>query len=176
MGCDTVISLPTNVRLKDVANVIGVLSGYRARKMCLSGGAWATNVPSVRTKGIESIPECAHIFVGDEIRVMYHFEHITDDPRIGRVIQPASTPFWVAVGRRLVDFFGGEVDYNDCDNSAVDYSVPAKSNEENCPKDGKEWDDFQERVLNLSPITKEEVKSYVRLAASKTVWLPKGER
>ena len=72
---------------------------------------------------------------------------------------PRSTASNIALGKRLVDFFGGFVDYNDCDNSDSDYAVAEKTADECDPQDGQPWDDFQERMFNLKPITKEEIEA-----------------
>jgi hypothetical protein len=53
----------------------------------------------------------------------------------------------------LVDFFGGEVDFNDCDATDVDYKMRRKSNKKNCPEDGRSWDAFQKRLFALQPLT-----------------------
>ena len=78
---------------------------------------------------------------------------------------PRSTAFWLAVMHRVVDFFGGTIDYQDCDDIEVDYTVPAKSLQENSPSDGEEWYVFQNRILEIKPITEKEWRSYDSRAA-----------
>ena len=81
---------------------------------------------------------------------------------------PPSTLFWRVVGRKLVDFFGGRVDYCSCDDVEWDYIIPAKTNEENCPDDGPKLTAFQERMLQIQPLVFDDLKGYwVELTMSK---------
>lgn len=169
MGVDTSILLPNNVRVRDVADVIGILVGKKAEKQYFntSGSGWATHVEGVKVKP-SSIPECADIniegpFSDDVIPyrngqvglyVLYHFEPEYD----GRLLYPRMSNFWVAVGKRLVQFFGGQVDYNDCDAVEINFRRRPKSRKMNAPSDGSSWYDFQERLLKLKPLTRDELE------------------
>ena len=70
---------------------------------------------------------------------------------------PPSTAFWVAAARRLVEFFGGYVDYNDCDCSERDYVVPDRPDIQHA-EDGEQWEHFQARKLAVTPLSKEEIE------------------
>lgn len=169
MGVDTRITLPENVRVSDVTRVIGIAAGLKPRRYYFSNGdGWCVDVPGskVSTTGV---PEMVRIeLFGDLIdgkkqhEVFYHYEC----EQGGRLLNPRSTAFWIAVGKRLVDFFGGELIYNDCDNK-VDYSVLAKPRIDNSPSDGHLWYNFQERLEKVVPITKEELKYFDSVAAYK---------
>jgi hypothetical protein len=63
-----------------------------------------------------------------------------------------------------VDFFGGKVDYNDCDSKGIDYRKRERPNSENCPSDGKAWDDFQRRIAAVKPLTDKDFKRAARAA------------
>jgi hypothetical protein len=78
-----------------------------------------------------------------------------------RLISGGNNLYWKKIGRGLVNFFGGWVDDNDCDDTSINYSVKAKSNAENCPEDGEPWRKFQQRLLDLKPIrlTRKEIES-----------------
>ena len=161
MGVDTRIRLPGDVRVRDVADVIGILAG---RKVSWGGSGksrWV-EVEGVTVESAQGVPQCANIQItpGDGVRpdhiyVLYHFE---DDEGNGRVLCPRSTPFWVAVGKRLVQFFGGTVDYQDCDDVEVDFKAD-KPRSRNNPSDGKPWDDFQAEKAAIVPLTKEDVET-----------------
>lgn len=69
----------------------------------------------------------------------------------------SSTSFWQAVGKRLVDFFGGSVDFNDCDDIDVDYSKEPGSTDVNAPTSGEHWENFQKRILEVPRIHKDEL-------------------
>ncbi len=40
------------------------------------------------------------------------------------MLLPRSTSFWLSVGKGLIDFFGGKMDYNDSDDIEINYSKP----------------------------------------------------
>jgi hypothetical protein len=171
MGVDCKIVLPGNVRIKDVANVIGLAAGLKGEMYSdkTHGASWAT-VEGVETKPLSSLEGMAEISLcGDLIDkwkhhfVIYHFEAYGS----GRLLSPRSTAFWIACGHRLVDFFGGKMDINDCDEIRVDYSVPKKPNNQNCPRSDRCWDDFQKRILSIKPITWEELEEFDLVAAYK---------
>jgi hypothetical protein len=73
---------------------------------------------------------------------------------------PRSTTFWCAIGKGLVKFFGGKIDYNDCDSKKVDFSKKPFSDRINCPSDGKPWQAFQEKLWNLLPLTSKDFEGF----------------
>lgn len=163
MGIDCRIYLPDNVRIKDVADVLG-----RAAGCPLSTGY--ARVAGVAVLSIPDVPSAAEIQVapaggcvdGEPVhRVTYHFE---TDGR-GRLLTPPSTPFWVAVARRLVGFFGGVVDYDDSDDCDVDFARPHRANRFNCPTDGEDWDSLQGRIAAVPPLSAGELAAAADLAA-----------
>lgn len=168
MGVDCKINLPDNVSIKNVASVIGAVCGCPAKKVPLNNTSWYAEVSGVVVLPT-AIVEMARIQIlrttldgvsGHE--VFYHFEC-----RCGRLLSPKSTAFWIAVGRRLVEFFGGTMDYNDCDDLECDYRVPGKTGEDNSPQDGVPWHVFQQRILDIKPITEEEWRGCDQYAAYK---------
>lgn len=172
MGVDCKIVLPGNVRVDDVALVLGASAGLKKE--------WApydfksARVLGVEINSIDGIPTCVNIELkGDLIdgfkhhHVMYYFEY-----HGLRLLMPRSTGFWIACGHRLVDFFGGRIDYKDCDDESKDYFVPKKSRKLNCPDDGEAWDKFEERIMAIEPITKVELEEYSKYAVYS---YPKGE-
>jgi len=165
MGVDTKIMLPSKVRARTVSSVLGRIVGFEGIKTALGGGAWYTQVEGISINNNPQVVGLADITwdkaPGPRTRgyVAYHFE-VEDG---GRLLMPPSTAFWLAVGHRLVDFFGGKLDYNDCDNSEVDYKV--KANPNSWADDGKPWDQLQQRIMDIEPLTVEEIKSYQNVAA-----------
>ena len=172
MGVDCKILLPAGVRIDDVATVIGACAGLAKSKYHFSSGegreVWSCRVKDVK---VESFGEdaylvaCARITWANDHKakpngyVMYHFE---GDSRGRRLLSPRSTAWWITVGRRLVGFFGGIVDYNDCDAKDADYRRPPRKNL--APEDGKPWRDFQEALYAVKPITEAEVAKCKRYA------------
>jgi hypothetical protein len=164
MGCSCHIYLPTNVRIRDVADVVGILSGCEKTRTKGTGGSEWVEVKSVKVKHADH-DAVANIMVtldvaspavkarnGDN-QVMAFFSY---ECRGWFLLSGGSNPYWKAIGLALVDFFGGTVDFNDCDETDVDYEMPSRTADENAPEDGDAWFDFQTRKFALSPLTAEE--------------------
>lgn len=151
MGANCQITLPHAVKVRDVADVIAACSGVRPGKRYLShNGDWAAYCPGVEITPNLNEPALANITwvapEGDTRSVLYHFEWSAQ----GRGLMPPTTPFWIAVGHRLVEFFGGSIDYNDCEGAGPDFSLPHR---DDCwVEDGPEWIAFQERKLAVAPL------------------------
>lgn len=171
MGVDCRIHLPESVTLYNVAKVIGAVTGCPMKKVPLTGPAdprWYVEVPTVTET--TSVPGMAclrilHPTVDGEPNhfVFYHFECDTG----GRLLMPRSTAFWIAVGCRLVSFFGGHIDFQDCDDEDRDLEFPDLGRQMNSPQDGHAWQQFQERVFALKPITEDDWRACDRFAAHK---------
>jgi hypothetical protein len=170
MGVDAHIYLPADVRVRDVAEVMGVLAGLPFSKRHHSNSkSWGVEV-----KGAEAIP-CAHVptmctinltspkgkrFVdGEEVHFCYyHFEPSGMKPgQSARLLTIRSTPFWLAIGVELVKFFGGRIDFNDSDTKSTDFrrSYPKIPNN---IEDGRKWQAFQEKIFNTKPITRKDMQ------------------
>ncbi len=144
MGTDCKIYLPGNVRVRDVANVVGIALGAEAQWQGSDGATWVI-VPDAAVH--PSMPEMSSIVTRGR-RATYHFE--VSRPNVGRreVMLGAGTDA-TRVARVLVDFFGGFADFNDCDETDRDYEQPDRPDAENCPEDGAEWDALQARIWAL---------------------------
>lgn len=166
MGIDTKISLPPNVRVSDVASVIGVLRGLPVVLEPIgSDGSSYAKVDGVRVLGHENIAQMARIELSRDGEpfdsYFFHFES-----RGGRrLIGGRARAETIALCRALADFFGGVVDYADCDEEGANYVVPDKSDAENHPDDGEEWASLQRRIAGLSSITKTEIRGCKDFAA-----------
>lgn len=170
MGVDCGITLPDNVRVKNVAEVIGIAAGLKPEWDGTSDGSakWI-RVPGVEVKQTTS-PEMVEIrltgkLIDGEVSHFVYYDFESDYG--GRALNPRSTAFWIAVAHRLVTFFGGKIDYQDCDTVEVDYKRAAKSKQINSPSDGEPWDKFQKRLFEVKSITKEELEYYDKFAAYK---------
>lgn len=168
MGVDIILSLPSDVRVRDVMDVIGILAGCVVEERQSMYGAYKV-VVGVKLKGCEDIP-CSDITImspetmgGTRAHsVLYHYEGQNGQ----RLLCPRSTAFWIATARRLVDFFGGSLIYQDSEGDKPDYQKrrPRKTNG---PEDGKPWEDFQRAKFSLKPLTEEELKAADKWAAYK---------
>jgi hypothetical protein len=177
MGVNCRILLPAAVRIDDVADVMAALAGFAMQKRHFSNsdGGWSAGLPygdpRLRVESAENLVECARIHLtapdGEKLvdgetghYCLYHFE---GSGKGERLLMPRSTPFWIAMGRGLVDFFGGTLDYSDCDAVDVDYKRPARKDIH--VEDGDEWSAFQERKLAVKPITKADLAQWKEVAA-----------
>ncbi len=172
MGVDCRIMLPSNVRLRDVGELLGILSGRKSEKQYFNNNSgWSVRVAGMHFRTYESMPECVAIewdmpkYGGRS--VLFHYESGQGQYRL---LMPPSTCWWLAAGKRLISFFGGELDYNDCDNTDVDFQRRKKSRQVNAPEDGKPWYIFQERMLKAKAITEEEIQSMVKHAGYGDKW------
>jgi hypothetical protein len=163
MGINTKIFLPHSARLRDVSNVIGMLVG------CPHTSNRFLVVDGVEIKGNPTMPECPIISIkpehfskdvfkardGDPIYWLFHYETESD----ARLIAPGSNKFSIALGKRLVDFFGGWVDFNDCDSLHRDHEAPIPAFGVNSAEDGKPFWDLQKRMASVKPLTLKEINS-----------------
>ncbi len=167
MGVDCKITLPAAARLRDVADVLGALAGLPMVKWNFSN----TEGYSAHCEGVKysrydlpGLEECCKIEfdapLTGPVQQMYHFEFGADG---ARGITPRARSVWIAIGRGLVDFFGGSVDYNDCDDEEMDYSQPQRDDIH--AEDGEEWYALQDRKLAVKPITKSQVDKCKTVAA-----------
>ena len=163
MGINVKIELPSDVRLHDVAMVMGVLVGFPKELKSLGDKSGSTYL---EVKGIKIysavVPSCACIslaslgkgnmlFINDE--VMFHYEL---EGRDYRGMYPRATPFWIAMGRRLVEFFGGRVQFNDSIGTEWDLEE-GRPRRRNNPSDGREWQVFQDAMFAIKPLTFKEL-------------------
>lgn len=177
MGVDCKITLPNSARLRDIANALGILAGLpvKLRNIPGSDGVFI-DVEGVKTNP-STIPECAEIDLKGAMvdgfshhHVLYHFEwegRGGGDIRTGqtRGIMPRSTPFWIAVAKKLVMHFGGDVDYSDCDSSECDLSYP--ENPLNGAVNGRAWDEHQRSIFALAPVNEADMQEAAQYAAYK---------
>jgi hypothetical protein len=173
MSVDCIIKLPMDVRIRDVAEAVGLLAGLKAKEKPMESGdrAWTFRwVEGVKVNPT-SVPTMAEIFIEapkGEKQVDGNANHFTyyhfENPDGRREIAPRSTAFWIAVGKRLVKFFGGKLDYQDCDGGAFNYFAP-KPRKSNSPEDGKPWEGFKRALYSIKPLTMAELKAAQKHAA-----------
>jgi len=168
MGVDTRILLPEDVRVGNVAQVIGILAGLPKTWVTSNNGSckWI-KVDGVKVESLENMPATCRIILNipdhwgrlvDKEQVhhtLFHFE--PDMKKGGRLMIPPSTPFWIAVGIGLCKFFGGQIDFNDCDSKGWDRQF-RKPRPTNSPNVGRPWDNFQQAMFDLKPVTTADMK------------------
>lgn len=183
MGVDTKVYLPPNTRLDTVNDVICRLLDAPMEKWFLGDshpGAWAAHPKKgvVKTRIYKEIPTLAGVTItkidyslyGQKaMGFSYHFEF--GGPRKGknnggsRGIMMRAYAVNIAIFKRLADFFGGTVDYCDCDSKENDYVVPHRTDNENCPEDGKPWQALQQRIWDVQKLTQSEIDACEKYAS-----------
>jgi hypothetical protein len=165
MGVDLNLILPSNVRVRDVGNVIGRLLGCEAVRRPLGNDNWSVQVLGVVIGINSAVYECANINVitrrGYGWNFLYHFEW--SRPPGARGIIMRSTPKNIALAIGVALFFGGKVIYQDHDEKHI--SFPSKTDAENHANDGAEWTALQERIESVQPITDADIDAAERHAA-----------
>ena len=165
MSVNCVIALPDNVRVSTVATVLGSLLGQPRIMQPLGGDCKYDYItmPTVEIKTTGTPDMCLIVtktLFGDPCTAYYFFE----SDRGGRLLMFNSTPLRCAVGRRLVEFFGGRVMYDDC-KGRWNFSRPARPDKENRPSDGKPWQQLQERIYALHAVSGKEIAKFKKVAA-----------
>ena len=169
MGVDCKIYLPPATRISEVVEVLGILGGNKKTQAELGGsnkGSWYVKVEDANAVsfGDSILVNCADIRFkdsnGDLRTVMYHFE---GGPNGERLLMPRSRAFWLAIGKRLVDFFGGHMIYADCSDSDCDYQQEARPDIH--AEDGEPWQELQQRLWNLQPLTADEIQDAIQDSA-----------
>jgi hypothetical protein len=163
MGCDCKIRLPAKARVGEVADVIAKLFGCRSeiKNFDRSEGIFC-DISGVKTVP-SSMVECCYIEIskpcGFKYQYLYHFE--AED--FGRLIMPASSALGIALGRRLVQYFGGSVDYNDCDEEEANFR--SRGYKYAYANDGKAWEKKERYKNDIKALTRAEVKNCEKYAA-----------
>lgn len=153
MGVDLVITLPPHAAADEVADLMGIFLGKAAKLVPLSGGGDAV---SCRVEGV-SVTALGRGLEGSlDIRVdgfgrvaMYQLDSSSFGERY--LIFRAGSEGVEALALALVDWFGGRVDYNDCDGIDADH-VARYPKWPFVPHDGEQWDRYQRDKAALKPI------------------------
>lgn len=150
VGINVEISLPPNVRVDDVAGVIGKAAGLGIEVGSEFVG-W--NPHEIKIVSM-STPQLAEIQLqGRMVDTMknryihYHFEGTGGR----RVLMPPSTPFWCAIGETLVQFFGGRLRFRG-GAAKPDLVVRGKINKLNCPTTDADYENLCQRIRNVCPV------------------------
>lgn len=169
MGADCTANLPGNVRCRYVAYVIAKCAGAASRLVpCAYPNDTIYLTVEVDGVAVEpgSFAEAAHIKLADAGQLRWtQFSFDFEGAGNTRMVSLRSCAAHIALARRLVEFFGGTVDYDDGDSIEVDYEVPAKSDDENQPLTDEGWLALQERIHAVPPLTAAEIKEWRSYAA-----------
>jgi hypothetical protein len=180
MSCNCIIKLPNDTRISDLLKVLGILNGLESHKENFqSGNGYSCRVDKVSYGYAQNEhkkeylvyseptfePEFFIIRLSNEITLdgEWHELHCllsAENITKGYIhLSGGANEYWKKIGTALIKFFGGTIDYNDCDSKSINkrYDKPRKSN---CPNDGKAWDNFEDELLALKPLEKFKGEQY----------------
>ncbi len=158
MSVNSRIFLSSDVRSLDVAKAVAVLAGLPP----------SSTEHGLTVRGLEPEPlapgaavafrlKGAMVDGSTEHRFCVYYES-SDVPGHDREISVVSTPFWLAVGKRLIRFFGGALLYADCGNLEPDermvrlWPYPQQADDAGSLA-------LASRIFKLEPLTMEEINS-----------------
>ena len=131
VGVNTNIYLPYSAQTRHIALAIAKLAGLPINDV---EDSYENNFVKILPT---QEPAMVDIILSKEIptvdgEVGHHtFLHLETCDNRGKLLTPACSTFWIAIGKGLVDTFGGSILYNDSgehDYGAVDYSRPWRDN------------------------------------------------
>lgn len=183
MGVDVYALLPPDVDEGEVAEVIGKILGSPSHMEDIHfHGATAVRVDKAKLDCASNVCHCANVVVdtatakefgawpwvcvGHFNAPQYGHPKGIKNNSVSTYVSMRSSPGKVATLAKLVDFFGGVV-ANDYDNKVI------HSSKRHCPKDkygnipqgGDEWQEYQNAIHALQPITQKEVEKYRKYSA-----------
>jgi len=160
MSVNTNIFLPSDVRCLDVAKAVAVLAGLSP-----SATDYGFTVAGLKIASLGDMPgptvriSLTGSMVDGEIEHQFYLSYESSDlPGHDRVISVASTAFWVAMGQRLIRFFGGALVYADCEcQEPGEYKIrtwpyPREVDDSGCLE-------LSSRIFKLKTLTDRELKS-----------------
>ena len=176
MGVDSTVSFPYGVEVSDVADVVAILLGkpktwtvYHGSNDCQEGLTKPAKTGWTEVAGVKIEKTHSPIMVefnigeipspyGDGWMLLYYFEG-----KKGPIMSGGSRAERIALHRALAKFFGGRVDYQDCDSKPTDYrcSPPAWLGSES----DRKYHSKQLAKWRLQPITAEEIQKCRKWAA-----------
>jgi len=168
MGCDCNIYLQGDALSHDIMSVLGILLGFEKTKESFSHRLEFDYVGVKDVAYGYSDGNNHKIFAKAGLSTPQHFTiEILNNPLDKEwhmlnchfqykqlLLSGGSSNFWKTVGTELVKFFGGYIDYNDCDETEKDFSAPCPRIEGNTHEDDPAFHSFQEELWLLKPIKK----------------------
>jgi hypothetical protein len=188
MGVDCHIYLPMDVDESNLGDAVGIFGGL-PKKFVMHERHVSCDVDGVQVKPTQfasmgeivlSAPPGNRLVDGEMVHHCYFHWGSRFQKKLWIMLSQRSTPFWIAVGKRLVDWFGGFLVYNDCgDESGENLYEGRRSHPTDedfmVPHDGESWDLYQKEVSGLQAVTTAELKAAWKKAAYREDFEPSGK-
>ena len=173
MSANARIYLPHDARIKEVAYVIALSSGLTFSRRTDKNGTH-TYIPGLRIETLDGLDMIEEIVASPMISiksidghtqhsVMYFFES-SEYADYSRALYPKSTPYWLAIGKRLITFFGGMLIYRD-DKDSEKIVFPKPSTRQYNPEDDDQYSEHELRYFKLSVLSEIEIEAMRKYAA-----------
>ena len=167
MGCDCNIYLQGDALSHDIMSVLGILLGFEKTQESFD---YSSKFDHVVVKDVAyaysdrdhykifaqsgSCPEHFLIeILENPLDKEWHMLHCHFQPKY-LLLSGGSSNFWKTVGIELIKFFGGYIDYNDCDTYDMNFSAVCPRIKGNRHENDPEFHLFQEELWALQPIKK----------------------
>ena len=163
MGVDLNIFLPSTARHDHVATVLGLALGRRLVRTSIGPcGADRHEATVTDAEGVEIKTTCVPGMIEFRIPMplllpndglimpRYHFESKGGE----RYLVMSSSPIRLAAARKVVQFFGGRLVANDCDDK-VTLKCPRRPGLD--ASDGKPWQRLQDAMAKVTPVTEKDI-------------------
>jgi len=168
MGCDCNIYLQGDALSHDIMSVLGILLGfektqesfnhsskfdYVAVKDVAYGYSDGNNHKIFAKAGFSTPQHFTIEILRNSLDKEWHMLGCHFEYQY-LLLSGGSSKFWKTVGTELVKFFGGYIDYDDCDAYDMDFSAVCPRIEGNRHENNPEFRLFQEELWALQPIEK----------------------
>lgn len=167
MGVCCHVYVPQDVSSRDVADVLAILLGAKKSWTEDRGARWVEVEGNPHPEGIKEVPGMDNLFVGNKVKLevpdgfapTFHYQ-VRFGKKMYGMVHFSSESTRIAIAIRLAKFFGGIVDYSDCDESGNELRF-ARSKAVPQMLADLEDDDFhtyQIALWDLEPLTEKEVE------------------
>jgi hypothetical protein len=168
MGIDTHLFLPGDVQIRDVGDVAAILLGHEPELKPLTATSDHVDVKGIRIRGYEDIPGCAEINIEATEDMEYarsiFFTYEVEGRPGERLASLRANAEGIALFVKLAEFFGGTVDFNDCDDEEEDVKKSRPRGGNSTHEDG-DFDRMQRRKMNVRAMSYSFVRSFEKHAS-----------
>jgi len=150
MGCDSQLYLPPTTGLRDFTDVLAILLGAEVEEevLCM-GSSYASVDHDLEWRSMAGIPTMCGLNIGG----WWHWEGESDTILGARLFSCSTQEHRKPVLIALADFFGGILDFNDCDAIETDHIGTLRDKAYRLDaNDGAGWDALQAAILAVRPI------------------------
>jgi hypothetical protein len=173
MSTNVSCELPPKARLEDVAKVLAALIGHRTYNVPIpdSSATFARVDGYHFALGASPTPGSGYIVLDCDLdtpaaRLLKADEGVeywlsyswNSSENGGLALYPSCSTSKIALCAGLVDFFGGKIDFNDCDSEDVNMELDPQ--EDIRASNDPLWSQFNNRILAIKPLTLEEIDKF----------------